>query len=113
MSVAMSQQDMERHRHSKHISLADEISRYLRNHPGAAPPEQLIEIVRFMVTEEMKSASPLQDVHAESLVDPLVAKARKLVDLLDDAETNHGGLWSGLTMRARDELRQELHRWSK
>lgn len=41
----------------------------------------------------------------------LAAKAKNLVALLDDAEVNHGGLWSGKTMRARDELRQELARW--
>ena len=45
--------------------------------------------------------------------DKLVKKAANLVALLDDAEVNHGGLWSGRTMRARDELRQELSRWSK
>lgn len=41
----------------------------------------------------------------------LYAKTRKLIELLDDAEVNHGGLWSGRTMRARDELRHELSRW--
>lgn len=44
---------------------------------------------------------------------PLVAKAAELVRLLDDAEVNHGGLWAGRTMRGRDELRQELSRWTK
>lgn len=43
----------------------------------------------------------------------LAKKAATLVALLDDAEVNHGGLWSGKTMRARDELRQELARWGK
>lgn len=43
----------------------------------------------------------------------LVAKARNLVELLDDAEVNHGGLYSGKTMRAIGELRLELQRWSK
>lgn len=43
----------------------------------------------------------------------LAAKAHKLVEMLDDAEVNHGGLWSGKTMRARDELRQELSKWPK
>jgi hypothetical protein len=41
----------------------------------------------------------------------LYTKARALVTLLDDAEVNHGGLWSGKTMRARDDLRLELARW--
>jgi len=44
-------------------------------------------------------------------IEDLVAKAKNLVALLDDAEVNHGGLWSGKTMRARDDLRQELARW--
>lgn len=52
----------------------------------------------------------LKVVIAEATKD-LVAKAKNLVTLLDDAEVNHGGLWSGKTMRARDELRQELARW--
>lgn len=43
----------------------------------------------------------------------LVAKAHMLVEMLDDAEVNHGGLWSGKTMRARDDLRQELSKWPK
>jgi len=49
------------------------------------------------------------------MLDPaaLVAKARKLIELLDDAEVNHGGLWSGKTMRARDDLRMELSKWPK
>ena len=47
----------------------------------------------------------------EAQTKALVAKAKNLVALLDDAEVNHGGLWSGKTMRARDELRQELARW--
>jgi len=52
----------------------------------------------------------LKAVIAEVTKD-LVAKSKNLVALLDDAEVNHGGLWSGKTMRARDELRQELARW--
>lgn len=42
---------------------------------------------------------------------PLVNKALKLVDLLDDAERNHGSLVGTVTMRARDELRIELLKW--
>lgn len=41
----------------------------------------------------------------------LVVRANKLVEMLDDAEVNHGGLWAGKTMRARDDLRLELARW--
>lgn len=43
----------------------------------------------------------------------LVEKATNLVKLMDDAEVNHGGLWSGKTMKARDELRLELSKWQK
>jgi hypothetical protein len=50
-------------------------------------------------------------VGAHTLARDLHDKAAALVALLDDAEVNHGGLWSGKTMRARDELRQELARW--
>ncbi len=46
-------------------------------------------------------------------VGDLVAKARKLVEMLDDAEVNHGSLVGGVTLRARDELRLELSRWPK
>jgi hypothetical protein len=41
----------------------------------------------------------------------LLAKARALVELLDDAEVNHGGLIGGVTLRAKNELRLELSRW--
>lgn len=41
----------------------------------------------------------------------LVTKAKALVDMLDDAERNHGGLYAGKTMRAANELRLELQRW--
>jgi hypothetical protein len=43
----------------------------------------------------------------------LVKKARALVEMLDDAEVNHGGLYSGKTMRAVGELRLELAKWPK
>jgi len=48
---------------------------------------------------------------AHKMITDLTEKASNLVALLDDAEVNHGGLWSGKTMRARDDLRQELARW--
>lgn len=43
----------------------------------------------------------------------LVAKARKLIELLDDMEKNHGGLVGTATYRGRDDLRQELSKWPK
>lgn len=44
-------------------------------------------------------------------VQGLVAKARALVALLEDAETNHGGLIGTKTLRAKNELRLELSKW--
>jgi hypothetical protein len=41
----------------------------------------------------------------------LPAKAKALVDMLDDAERNHGGLYAGKTMTAANELRLELAKW--
>ena len=43
----------------------------------------------------------------------LVAKARKLIELLDDMEKYHGGLVGTATYRGRDELRMELSKWPK
>jgi hypothetical protein len=43
----------------------------------------------------------------------LVEKARALVDMLDDAERNHGGLYAAKTMRAANELRLELTKWGE
>lgn len=48
-----------------------------------------------------------QLAHAERLA----KKSSALVDLLDDAERNHGSLVGTKTLRARDELRLELARW--
>jgi hypothetical protein len=41
----------------------------------------------------------------------LVAKANKLVQLMDEAETQHGGLVGSVTLRAKNELRLELSKW--
>lgn len=41
----------------------------------------------------------------------LLAKARHMVELMDDAERNHGGLIGGVTLRAKNELRLELSKW--
>ena len=45
-------------------------------------------------------------------VEDLVRRANKLVELMDDAESNHGGLIGGVTLRAKNELRLELSKWS-
>lgn len=46
-------------------------------------------------------------------INELVAKARNLVELMNDAERNHGGLLSVQTLRARGELALELGKWAK
>lgn len=43
----------------------------------------------------------------------LVAKARQLVELMDDAERNHGSLIGGKTLTAVNELRLELSKWQR
>lgn len=43
----------------------------------------------------------------------LVVKAKALVDALDDEEKYHGGLVRTESLRAKNELRLELSRWSK
>lgn len=63
--------------------------------------------------EAMLEAAYRRGVAAHEQETALVAKSRNLVTLLDDAEINHGGLWSGKTMRARDDLRLELAKWGK
>lgn len=79
------------------------------NHSSWAPtPHKAYEIRRVDGTES--------DLGAEEFilsVNALVAKSRALVALLDDAEVNHGSLVGTATMRGRDELRQELSKWSK
>lgn len=44
-------------------------------------------------------------------INRLTARATTLVDLLWDAEINHGSLVGTKTLRARDELKLELARW--
>ena len=60
-------------------------------------------------TEAMLQMAQAGARKTQSLVD----KARALVALLEDAEVNHGGLWGGKTMRAKDDLRLELSKWTK
>ena len=55
-----------------------------------------------------ESESPLPQMIA---VATLIEKARALVDLLEDAENNHGGLIGTKTLRAKNVLRLELSRW--
>lgn len=48
---------------------------------------------------------------AYEAVRDLHAKAKALVDMLDDAERNHGALIGSKTLTAANELRLELSRW--
>lgn len=41
----------------------------------------------------------------------LIDKAKALVDLMDDAERNHGSLVGSKTLRGVNELRLELSKW--
>jgi len=41
----------------------------------------------------------------------LLASAKKVADLLNQAEQNHGGLIGVDTLKAANELRLELARW--
>lgn len=63
-------------------------------------------------TDETKLPGWLAAVPADDL-NRLVAKAKALVALLDDAERNHGALIGVKTLRAVGELRLELSRWAK
>lgn len=60
--------------------------------------------------EEVEIDLPYVSIHVDA-IEALVAKAKRLVDMLDDAEVNHGSLVGGVTLRARDELRLELSKW--
>lgn len=48
---------------------------------------------------------------ATAVMGELVTRSAAVVDLLEDAEINHGGLYSTHTLRAKNELRLELARW--
>jgi hypothetical protein len=60
--------------------------------------------VRREVWKAMWDAAPVDP-------DRLVEKANKLVELMDQAETQHGGLVGSVTLRAKNELRLELSKW--
>lgn len=65
-----------------------------------------------------KLAIMATEIAAEVHVDrnyfkPLIAKARNVVDLLADAEQNHGGLVGTKTLRAANEMRLELDRFKE
>lgn len=46
-------------------------------------------------------------------LDDLLASARKVAELLTQAEQNHGGLIGVDTLKAANEMRLELARWPK
>lgn len=68
------------------------------------------EQVEDALVARMMYAEMREDMLARKVKDLLV-KAKALVDMLDDAERNHGGLYAGKTMRSANELRLELQRW--
>lgn len=85
-----------------------------------ARPETTITGVTWHISdhlaEALKTASDANYADGEQTAlkivrETLATKARNLVELLDDAERNHGGLYSGKTLRAIGELRLELARW--
>lgn len=61
------------------------------------------------MTYEEKLQALVEQVKKDVL--QLRDKASKLVELMDDAEKNHGALIGGQTLRAVGELRLELAKW--
>lgn len=64
---------------------------------------------QFTVTADDANAAAAEAMVLQ--VRELVAKANKLVELMDQAETQHGGLIGSVTLRAKNELRLELSKW--
>lgn len=67
---------------------------YLEHRPG----------MQYLAQRIVESLPPAQN---------LIASARKLVDILDDREKNHGALIGPETLNARNELALELSRWTR
>jgi hypothetical protein len=59
----------------------------------------------------LQSSGASNILGAHTLVNRLGEAAKTLVDLLEDAETNHGGLIGTKTLTAKNVLRMELSRW--
>lgn len=74
-------------------------------HPGTLPSDLNPDSL-----EEIEIEIPFVTVHKDVMA-RLLAKATTLVDLLWDAEINHGSLVGTKTLRARDELKLELAQW--
>lgn len=66
--------------------------------PGANP-ERIYEALDSSISTLMEKATGLEQ------------KAKALVDLMDDAERNHGSLVGAKTLRGVNELRLELSKW--
>ena len=62
------------------------------------------------LTTTLQNAMSYMEI-AKADTEVLVQKAKALVDMLDDAERNHGALIGTKTLKAANELRLELARW--
>lgn len=63
-----------------------------------------------LILNEVEALRAIDKERMQMFAD-LRTKAKALVDLLDDAERNHGGLVGGKTFTAANELRLELSKW--
>ncbi len=69
------------------------------------------EVGQFTITRRYPDGGGMTAVEFGLAIMALVDKARALVELMEDAEVNHGGLVGTKTLRARNELRLELSKW--
>lgn len=70
-----------------------------------------MDVGSFTVTRKYPDGGNMTAVEFVLAIHALVERSKKLVQLLDDAEVNHGGLIGGVTLRAKNELRLELSKW--
>lgn len=90
---------------SKIMDPKEELSRIL-DHRADLGDDQLFQTVREFVDASMMWSRPPG-------VNDLVAKSRKLVEIVDSTEAYHGGVMGVDLLQATNDLRLELQRWSK